>query len=487
MKRTKIVATLGPKSDSKETMKKMIKEGVNVFRFNFSHGTHEYHLSNLEKVRQAEEETHSHIGTLQDISGPKVRVKNVEGEISLSPGDKVALFRDEVKYEIDENGIHNLCLNYPNILRKVEIGEKIFFADGTIEIKVIEKHSEKLVCELVNQGTLKPNKGVNFPDTEIDIDILTEKDKKDIEFGVINEYTFMALSFVQNKNDIIYAKKTIEHFATKHNKPIPMIIAKIEKFDAVDNIDEILEEVDALMIARGDLGIEVPYYKVPNIQKELTKKANQLGKPVILATQVLLSMTENTRATRAEISDVANGVADGVDAIMLSEETAVGIDPVNVIQTMSNTIKESEKKYNFYKKINIDSDLEAMSFSTVQLAKHQNYRKIFVLTTTGTTAKSIAKFRPKAKIRAISHTKIGARRLAVVWGVKTDYILEKDHSETGDFITEMVQMGLKHNKIELDKKYVVVASYPAHKPGKINFIRALEKEDIEYFNSKDLK
>jgi pyruvate kinase len=295
-KRTKILATLGPASHEIEVIEGLIKAGANMFRLNFSHGSHEYHLKTLNNIKTAMKNTNTTVGILQDISGPKVRVGDLKEPFELNRGDEITFLKDEIVGYKRGDKDYVVSINYPDILDKVKVDEYIYLYDGIIRAKVIETGLE-VKARIENHGTLGSRKGINFPNTVIDIDVITKKDEKDIAWGVENKVDYFAISFVQNAKDMKKARSLLNGYDGK-------LIAKIEKFDAVENIDEIIEASDGLMVARGDLGIEVPYYDVPTIQKMLIKKANEKGIPVITATQMLLSMTQNERATRAEISDL---------------------------------------------------------------------------------------------------------------------------------------------------------------------------------------
>ena len=373
-KRTKILATIGPASQDIKTLENMILAGANLFRLNFSHGDHEYHKTTIKNIRQAMKNLNKNVGILQDISGPKVRVGDLEYPFELKKGDIITFKKEEIIGYKKKDKQYIVSINYPDILAKIKKDEYIYLYDGTIRAKVIET-KPYIQAYIENEGILSSRKGVNFPNTKIDIDVLTKKDVLDIAWGVKHKVDYFAISFVQNKQDILNAKKLLGKYDGK-------IIAKIEKFDAVENIDEILEHSDGLMVARGDLGIEVPYYDVPSIQKMLINKANAVGKPVITATQMLLSMTHNERATRAEISDVANAVLDGTDVVMLSEESAVGINPVNVVETMSNIIAHSENHYPFDKHQTLKylDQFDVIQATVAKLADDINAKGILALT-----------------------------------------------------------------------------------------------------------
>ncbi|OHD94339.1 pyruvate kinase, partial [Sulfuricurvum sp. RIFOXYD12_FULL_44_77] len=327
-KRTKILATVGPASDNVETLSALIKAGVNVFRLNFSHGTHDYHAQVLANIRLAMRETGLIVGVMQDISGPKIRVGKLKEEFTLESGDRLDFHYETCLGEKIGENHYCISISESTILRMLNVGDFVYLYDGLIRARIVEISDKHVQAMIENKGKLTSNKGINFPNTRLGIDILTEKDRVDIGWGVANGVDFMAISFVQNAQDMINARDVVRSYGGE-----VQLIAKIEKFDAVENIDEILRHSDGLMVARGDLGIEVPYYRVPTIQKMLIDKANAHSKPVITATQMLLSMTEKESATRAEISDVANAVLDGTDAVMLSEESAVGHNPVLVVET----------------------------------------------------------------------------------------------------------------------------------------------------------
>ncbi len=393
-KRTKILATIGPASDTLEQLESLIRAGVNVFRMNFSHGTHAYHTSVLTLIRQAMHNTGLVVGVLQDISGPKVRVGKLENHFFLRNGDTLEFVHDTIIGKQVKQGHYRVSINQNDILTKMQVGEFIYLCDGNIRAKV-ETVDKSVVCVVENSGKLSSNKGVNFPNTHIDIDVLTPKDREDILWGIENEVDFMAISFVQNAQDILNAREIIE----KHSGH-QQLFAKIEKFDAVENIDEILAVSDGIMVARGDLGIEVPYYEVPAIQKSIIKKANAVSKPVITATQMLLSMTESETATRAEISDVANAVLDGTDVVMLSEESAIGHNPVLAVETMFNTIRETEKMYDYdkFSNFSMNDEMDVIHESAVMLADNLNATALLSLTTSGQSAKKLARYRPRQAI-----------------------------------------------------------------------------------------
>ena len=474
-KKTKILATVGPASDSIEILEGLINAGVNVFRLNFSHGSHEYHLSILKNIKTAEKNTGKRVGILQDICGPKVRVGTLDDNFYLKANDTLIFVKEEIIGSQIDDHTYRLCINQPEILDMLQVGEYIYLYDGNIKTKVIEI-GEEIVALVENDGTLSSNKGVNFPNTKINIDVITPKDEKDLLWGAQNEVDFVAVSFVQSAKDILHVRMLLKKFGSKSN-----IIAKIEKFDAVENIDEILEVSDGVMVARGDLGIEVPYYKVPSIQKRIIRKANAASKPVITATQMLLSMAEKESATRAEISDVANAVLDGSDAVMLSEETAVGKNPVNVVSVMSNTIIATEEvyPYNKFDRYEFLDETDIISSSTAKLAYQLGVDSILSITNSGKSAQKLARYRIRNDILAITLDEKVARSLTLVWGVKP--VMRVHENNLNLLLASMLKNALKEKFISKNGTYIVTAGFPTGLEGSTNFIRILKREQIEHY------
>ena len=480
MKKTKILATVGPASSSVEQLEGLIRAGVDVFRMNFSHGDHDSHFEVLGNIRQAIEKTGKNIGVLQDICGPKVRVKRLETEFHLKENDFLIFHKDKIDAFIDDAGYH-ITISQSKVLDKLQVGEYVYLCDGKISTKVVEVgDSIKTVIE--SGGVLSSNKGVNFPNTKIDIDVITKKDKKDIEWGIKNGVDFIAISFVQNANDVNIARKIMND-----NESTAQLFSKIEKFDAIENIDEIIACSDGIMVARGDLGIEIPYYKVPTLQKQIIKKANDASKPVITATQMLLSMVENETATRAEISDVANAVLDGTDVVMLSEESAVGKNPIKAVETMTNTIIEAEKNYPYYKQDSFtmydNEDIILSSTANIVKTEQIGIAAIFAFTASGKSAKKISRYRPHVPIYAVAHSQRVAKSLSIVWGVYPIVTLEID---TGKSLqTKLIKKVHSLGVLELDKTYMLTAGYPIGEKGSTNLIRILQKKEIEYYLGLD--
>jgi pyruvate kinase len=483
-KRTKILATLGPASDSQASIEALIMAGVNVFRLNFSHGTHEYHSEVLKRIRIAIEKTGMITGILQDISGPKIRVGMLEEDFLLKEGDTIEFFRDEIVGKKVSESHYQTSINQPSILAQLNSEEKIYLYDGIIRTRVVG-HTENGVKVIVeNHGKLSSRKGVNFPNTRLGIDVITPKDKKDMLWGIENDIDFMAISFVQTGDDIREARQILIDNLGEENSRI-QLFAKIEKFDAIENIDDILEVSDGLMVARGDLGIEVPFHEVPPLQKMLIKKANAASKPVITATQMMLSMTENETATRAEISDVANAVLDGTDVVMLSEESAMGKHPILVVETMTQTIQAAEKHYPF-NRFDFDTPKDAtdsINESAVRLCEDADCWGMLAMTASGTSARKIARYRPRRDIYAITHHKKAAQLLTISWGIVPAFSIEK--SSLGMMMSEVMAQGIERHVLKLDKSYILTAGDPIGISGNTNMIRVLKQREMEFF--RDLK
>jgi len=477
LKKTKIVATVGPASEKEEMLRQMIINGVNVFRLNFSHGTHEYHKNNLNTIRKVAKELNTRIGILQDISGPKIRTGELKEPFELKKGDRLDFYREVILGEKITQNHYKISINQKSILDMLKINEYIYLYDGSIRAKVVNIDEQKIETLIENDGFLNSNKGINFPNTKINIDVITQKDKNDLLWGIENEVDFLAISFVQNAHDLDEVREILTQ-----NKAKISIFAKIEKFDAVENIDEIIQSSDGIMVARGDLGIEVPYYKVPNIQKEIIQKANNASKPVITATQMLFSLAKSKSATRAEISDVANAVLDGTDAVMLSEESAVGIDPANAVDIMCQTIIETEKRYPYNKFNDFDNldNTDKIMRSSAHLATDLNARAIFSLTSSGKSAIKIARYRPNIEIIAVGHCEKTLNSLSVVWGVNPAILVNKSDNLT-ELLKDSVKSSVEKGFMDENQTYLLTAGFPTGVEGTSNLIRILNKEQIAYY------
>ena len=430
-RRTKIVATIGPATQSEEVITDLIKAGVTTFRLNFSHGDHKDHQERIKTIRKVSKKLDLDIGILQDLQGPKIRLGRFkDGPVKVKKGDKFTLTSNVVECT---NIIANVT--YDKLAQEVTEGKRILLDDGKIEMIVEKVNIAKnlLECKVTVGGVLSNNKGVNFPDVQLSVKALTDKDIEDLEFGLTAGVDWIALSFVRNPSDI----NEIKNLINKSGHSIP-VVAKIEKFEAIDQIDSILPLCDGVMVARGDLGVEMPAEEVPLLQKELIRKANTLGIPIITATQMLDSMASNPRPTRAEVSDVANAILDGTDAVMLSNETAVGDYPVEAVETMATIARRIERDYPLKA---IESHLpstipNAISAAVSNIARQLDAGAIIPLTKSGSTARNVSKFRPPTPILATTTERSVARRLQLVWGV-TPLLVNNDDRTAKTFSIAM--------------------------------------------------
>jgi len=418
IRQCKIIGTLGPSSSNEETMRELVKSGLNIARLNFSHGEHESHLKNIEMLRRISKDTGQTITILQDLQGPKIRAgKLIGGAIELKNGDIYSLI-----FGIEQTDPKVIPIDYKDLVRDVKVGEQVMMDDGLLILEVVEIKKDAVMVKVVEGGMLKNRKGVNFPDSILSLPALTEKDSKDLLFGIANGVDVIALSFVQTAADVAQCKKIIQALGSD----IP-VIAKIEKVSAVKQIDEIAQIADGLMVARGDLGVEGRVERVPTYQHKIVEAAHRHAKPVIVATQMLESMIGNPRASFAEMADVANGVLEGADCLMLSGEVAAGKYPVESVVTMDAIIRNVEAwtktqppKYKsdvpWTTNVSWD-DNEAIAIAACEAADSLNAKAIVCLTLTGSIARSIAKWRPHTPIIAVSPRKDAVQRLGIVRGV----------------------------------------------------------------------
>ncbi len=473
MRKTKIVVTLGPATDSLKMIEKLIKKGVNVFRLNFSHATHEYHQEVAKRIRKASQNVNKEVAILQDIAGPKIRISHLKKPIELKIGDILTLTKDK----IDEDK-KIVSLSYPIIIDSLKVGEPVYFSDGTIRAKVVEKNADEVKCEIIVAQTLQSKKGMNLPKSKLAIKSITQKDKEDLAFGAKIGVDIVALSFVSNKEDIQDAKDILE----QHNSN-PLIFAKIEKKEAIENIKSILKAADGIMVARGDLGVELGLKKVPLIQKKIIAQALKMGKPTITATQMLTSMINSHYPTRAEISDVANAVLDGSDAVMLSDETTIGKYPLSAVEVLNETIIETEKAYPYYQDTDHVSSDDSIAAAVTTLAKNIKPDALIAFTRAGRSAMSMAKFRPRAKILVSSYDLRTLRKLQVVWGIEGIYLSHK-LNDADELIKSFLTWALKKKHISKNKKYVLTIGSPINVKHSTNDIRILENESMEYILGK---
>ncbi len=450
--KTKIICTIGPASDTPSIIREMILSGMNVARLNFSHGRHSDHENKIKIIRQLSEELDKPVAILQDLAGPKIRTGTItDPGIELSPGNTLILTTEKV-----EGSGNRVSVTDPDLPEEVKPGDSILLADGLMELRVRDILLKEIHCEVLTGGILTSNKGINLPTGTINTPSLTPKDRDDLQFGLEMGVDIVALSFVRSAQDIIDLKSIIE----KNKKKVP-VIAKIEKHEAIDNIREILDISDGLMVARGDLGVEIPLERVPVLQKQLIKMANESGKPVITATQMLRSMVESPRPTRAEAGDVANAVLDGTDAVMLSEETASGNYPVNSIRYMSKIAGYAETIYpheRFMKALPGTKTNESVAYSACVLADQINASVIIAPTRSGRTAMRISRFRPSCPVIALSPDTDVVRWLSMFFGCNAFLIPEIDR--TGDIISEFSHFALKAGIVEKGDLAVITAGAP---------------------------
>ncbi|MCV4232933.1 pyruvate kinase [Virgibacillus sp. LDC1] len=467
MRKTKIVCTIGPSSESLENTKKLIMAGMNVARLNFSHGDFEEHGNRIKNIRQACEELNKTVAILLDTKGPEIRTGKLEVEpIELVQDEYITLTTEEILG--DKN---RLSITYKELPQDVQVGSTILIDDGLIGLTVVEIQGTEIRCRIVNGGTIKSKKGVNVPGVAISLPGITEKDANDIVFGIEQGIDFIAASFVRKASDVLEIRELLK----KHNGEHIQIISKIENQQGVDNLDEILEVSDGLMVARGDLGVEIPAEEVPLVQKRMIEKCNLAGKPVITATQMLDSMQRNPRPTRAEASDVANAIFDGTDAIMLSGETAAGKYPVESVLTMSRIAEKAESALNYremFLKQRIAQDTsvtEAISQSVAISALDLNAKAIISSTESGQTARMVSKYRPEAPIVAVTTQDRTLRRLALTWGVTP--VKGEQASSTDEMFDYALQGGVKSGLVKEGDLVVITAGVPLGRSGSTNLLK----------------
>ncbi|MHA6485220.1 pyruvate kinase [Paenibacillus sp. strain BS8-2] len=467
MRKTKIVCTIGPSSESLENTKKLIQAGMNVGRLNFSHGDFEEHGNRIKNIRKANIELGTSVAILLDTKGPEIRLGKLKEEpIELLQGDAITLTTEEILGDRTR-----IPVTYSNLPNDITVGSTVLIDDGLIGLTVESVEGTEIHCRIVNSGPIKSKKGVNVPGVKISLPGITEKDAGDIVFGIEQGIDFIAASFVRKASDVLEIRELLE----KHNAGHIQIISKIENQEGVDNLDEILEVSDGLMVARGDLGVEIPAEEVPLVQKMMIKKCNRVGKPVITATQMLDSMQRNPRPTRAEASDVANAIFDGTDAIMLSGETAAGKYPVESVQTMSRIAERAESALEyreiFMKQANAQqvSVTEAVSQSVANSALDLNAKAIVTSTQSGFTARMVSKYRPKSPIIAVTTDERTMRRLALGWGVIP--VKGTDADTTDEMFEIAVKGAMGTGLLSLGDTIVITAGVPVGRAGTTNLIK----------------
>lgn len=466
LKKTKIVCTMGPATDSDDVLRELALNGLNVCRFNFSHGSHEEHKERMDRTKRIREELEMPIAILLDTKGPEIRTGDFEEPIILEEGAEFTVTMDECV------GNRERCtVSYKNMVNDVKVGDKILIDDGLVELLIKEIKGNDILTVVKNSGKVSSKKGVNLPGVVINLPAITDKDISDIEFGIEQGIDFIAASFVRKASDVLEIRKVLED----NDASDIQIISKIESQEGVDNIDSILQVSDGIMIARGDMGVEIPGEEVPIVQKMIIKKCNELAKPVITATQMMDSMIRNPRPTRAEVTDVANAIYDGTDAIMLSGETAAGKYPIEAVKTMNRIAIRTEETLDYSvgnQKNSLCSGIkvtDAISHATCTTAMDLNAKAIITCTSSGYTTRMVSKFRPQAPIIAATQSNKVMRKLSLVWGT---YPVKSELAESTDELVEAsIEATKKAGFVQPSDIVVVTAGVPVGKTGKTNMIR----------------
>ncbi|MGJ5711723.1 pyruvate kinase [Staphylococcus auricularis] len=469
MRKTKIVCTIGPASESEEMLEKLMKAGMNVARLNFSHGDHDEHKTRIDRIRKISKKLGQTVAILLDTKGPEIRTHNMQnGAIELEKGSEVTVSMTEVEGTKDK-----FSVTYNHLINDVDKGSYILLDDGLIELQVkdIDHDKGEVLCDVLNTGGLKNKKGVNLPGVKVSLPGITDKDADDIRFGIREGIDFIAASFVRRPSDVLDIRKLLE----EENNTNISIIPKIENQEGIDNIKEILEVSDGLMVARGDMGVEIPPESVPMVQKDLIRQCNKLGKPVITATQMLDSMQRNPRATRAEASDVANAIYDGTDAVMLSGETAAGQYPIEAVKTMRNIAVSAEAAQDYKKLLNdrtklVETSLvNAIGVSVAHTALNLNVEVIVAATESGSTARTISKYRPKSDIIAVTPSVETARQCALVWGIHP--VIKEGRKTTDELLNNAVATAVETERVKNGDLIIITAGVPTGEQGTTNMMK----------------
>ena len=468
LRKTKIICTLGPAVDNEDMIRALIRTGMNAARFNFSHGSHEEHLNRLNLLKSVRDSMGRPVASILDTKGPEIRIRSFETKsISLEAGDLFTRTTREV-----QGNVNLVSVTYPELHKEVSAGQEILIDDGLVALKVEKIDGQDIRCTVENGGTLSANKSINIPGVHIHLPALTEKDVSDIQFGVENDFDFIAASFVRRAADVQAVREVLDRFGGQEIR----IIAKIENQEGVDNIDEILEAADGIMVARGDLGVEIPAAKVPILQKQIIRKGLQAGKPVITATQMLDSMMRNPRPTRAEVSDVANAVFDGTSCVMLSGETAGGKYPLEALTAMVSIVEEAEQSIHYWRQfekrrvIPASNINDAITHTCCLTAKDLEAKAILAATNSGRTARMICRFRPACPVAALTmHEKV-RRQLAICWGVIP--FLTGEVTSTDRIFSLSAEVALKERLVQNGDTVVITAGVPLGKSGSTNLIKA---------------
>ena len=474
LRKTKIICTLGPAVDSEELIVALIKGGMNGARFNFSHGSHPEHLERLNRLKAVRDRMGSPVATILDTKGPEIRIKSFESKtVDLAAGEDFILTVDDVP-----GTAQRVSVTYPKLHEEVAPGQEILIDDGLVAMRVREIQGPDVVCQVENGGTLSANKSINIPGAHIQLPALTEKDVADIRFGVENDFDFIAASFVRRPADVEAVRQVLHDCGGDNVK----IIAKIENQEGIDNLDEILNAADGVMVARGDLGVEIPAAKVPALQKQMIRMGLQAGKPVITATQMLDSMIRNPRPTRAEVSDVANAVYDGTSCVMLSGETAGGKYPVEALAAMLEIVTEAEASIDYWKRfqkqlvVTTSSNInDAITHTCCLTARDLNATAILAASSSGRTARMICRFRPACPVAALTMHEKTRRQLSICWGVIP--FLTGEVNSTDRIFSLSAEVAVKEGLVQPGDTVVITAGVPLGQSGSTNLIKAQVIED----------
>lgn len=469
MRKTKIVCTIGPACETEEKLRELMLAGMDVARFNFSHGTHEEQKAKLEKVLKVRKELGLQVATLLDTKGPEIRLRDFEGgRAELVPGQKFVLTTEEIL-----GNSERAAISYKNLRKDISVGTHILIDDGLIEMRADEITDTDIVCTVINGGAVSNHKGVNVPGVVLSMPYISEVDRQDILFGIEMGYEFLAASFARTKEDILEVRKILD----EHHNDMK-IIAKIENMQGIENLEEILEVSDGVMVARGDMGVEIPIEEIPALQKRMIRMAVSQGKHVITATQMLESMIKNPRPTRAEVTDIANAIYDGTTAIMLSGESAAGKYPVEAVQTMARIAECAEKDLNYRSKMdelasggNPDTTT-AISYATCTTAMDLHASAIITVTMSGFTATKVAKYKPSCPIISCSVNPRVCKQLNLLWGCQPLLLPEKDDTE--ELFDAAVEEAKKAGYVRAGELVVITAGVPLGKSGTTNMIRVIE-------------
>lgn len=468
MRKTKIICTIGPASESEERLRELMLAGMNVARFNFSHGTHEEQKIKFERVLKVREELGLPVATLLDTKGPEIRLRDFKGgRVELISGETFVLTTEEIL-----GTSRRASITYKNLKNDISVGTTILIDDGLIEMQVEEIKGEDIICRIINGGFISNHKGVNVPGAVLSMPYISEVDKEDILFGIKMGFEFLAASFARSKEDILEIRKILQD-----NKSDMKIIAKIENMQGIQNLNDILDVSDGVMVARGDMGVEIPLEEVPVLQKKMIKLANAQGKHVITATQMLESMIKNPRPTRAEATDIANAIYDGTTAIMLSGESAAGLYPVEAVCTMAKIAESAEKDIDYRRRmLNCSSDKKdittAIAYATCSTAMDLNAAAIITVTLSGFTAAAISRFKPDCPIIGCAMNERVCAQLNLLWGVQP-MLLQKEET-TENLFTDAVEEAKKAGHVKTGDVVVITAGVPLGVVGKTNMIRVVE-------------